>query len=102
MVHSSAGLLHFHKRKAARKKLIDKLVYIFIFVAPLMTIPQIWKIWADRTVEGISIIMWAGYIVPALFWIVYGRMHKETPIVVLYILWIFIYLAIIAGVLIYG
>ena len=105
MVSSSVGLFHYHlrKRKAkiTKKRLLDKLVYVFIFVSPLMTIPQIWKIWIDRTVEGVSVITWAGYIIPALFWIIYGIEHKEKPIMILYVLWIFIYFVIISGVLLY-
>jgi uncharacterized protein with PQ loop repeat len=114
MVHDSHGLHHFHKRKRihkkhepyphpnAFKKFLDKAIYAIGVIGPVMTIPQITKIWIDKNAAGVSVISWTAYLVTAFFWLVYGVFHKEKPIIITYAIWIFLDLFIIIGAVIYG
>jgi uncharacterized protein with PQ loop repeat len=108
------GLYHFHRRKRVHKKLekypssnkliglIDKLVYIVIATGLIMTIPQVFKIWVDKNASGVSIVSWSAYLVISFFWLAYGFVHKEKPIIISNILWILMYFFIILGVWLYG
>lgn len=67
-----------------------------------MTIPQVTKIWIDKNASGIAVISWVTYLITTIFWLIYGIMHKEKPIIFLNIIWIFLQISIIVGTLIYG
>ncbi len=100
---------HIRKRKPEKisqtnklKEITDKLVYLAGFFGLAMTIPQIFLIWVGQNAAGVSVISWASYMVIALVMIMYGVVHKEKPLIVIYILWEILYIVIIVGALIYG
>lgn len=110
----SHGLHHFHRRKRIYinhepyphpnkwKRLMDKLIYVVGIIGPIMTIPQILKIWVDKNAAGISIITWLTYAIISVFWLLYGIMHKEKPIIFASFL-LFIFDAfVVVGALTYG
>lgn len=114
MKSPTEGLHHYHLRKRVHKNLepyphenkyknfMDKMIYIAGFLGILMTLPQLLKIWVDKNATGVSLTSWVSYFIIAIFWLVYGIMHKEKPIVFNYSLWIFMYIFIIAGIIMYG
>ncbi len=99
MVHSNFGLRHLHRRK--RKNFIDRFIYIFAIGGPLMNIPQLLKIWIEKSASGVSIISWVGFSLTALIWLIYGVIHKEKPIVVANVLYFVLQIGIIVGALLY-
>ena len=113
MVHDSHGLHHFHKRKRIHqkhelyphphklKRIMDRAIYAVGIFGPIMTIPQITKIWVHKTAAGVSVLSWIAYLICAAFWLFYGILHKEKPIIFTYSIWILLDILIIIGVLIY-
>ncbi|MFW5746020.1 MAG: SemiSWEET family transporter [Nanoarchaeota archaeon] len=69
---------------------------------PIMTIPQLCKIWVEKNAAGVSAVSWIAYLVTAFFWLTYGIMHKEKPIIFTYSGWIIIEVFIIIGTFVYG
>lgn len=114
MVQDSSGLHHFHRRIRIHqkhepyphpdkwKRFMDKAIYVVSIFGPIMTIPQVKIIWIDKNASSISVISWIAYLIAAIFWLIYGIMHREKPIIFLNIIWIFLQLSIIVGTLIYG
>ncbi len=114
MTHNGHGLNHFHKRKRIYqnlepyphpdkwKNLMDRLIYLAAIGTPIMTFPQILKIWVEKSAVSISIITWVAYLINAIIWLIYGIMHKEKPIIVTNVLWILMDIMIIIGTLVYG
>ena len=112
-MHDQLGLHHFHKRKNMIKKLerypsknkfkrlMDKLIYVVAVCGPLVALPQVFQIWISKNVVGVSLITWIGFLVISLFWLTYGILHKEKPIILMNSLWIIIYSSIIAGVFLF-
>ena len=108
------GLHHFHKRKRVHEKLepyphpekwknlLDKLIYVAGIAGPIMSIPQLLKVWVEQNVAGISVISWASFAVINVFWIVYGVVHKSKPIVLNYTAWFIINVLIATGAVLYG
>lgn len=108
------GMHHFHIRKRIHqkhepyphpekwKKFVDKAIYAVAIFGPLMTLPQVIKIWVEKNAAGVSAITWTAYLLVAVFWLIYGIMHKEKPIIVMNSLWIFLEIFVVAGILIYG
>lgn len=111
---SHLGLHHAHKRKRVHqkqepyphpnklKRFIDKFIYIVAIFGMVMTIPQITKIWIGKNAAGVSAISWGAYLVGAVFWLIYGILHKEKPIIFTYSIWIFLEIFIIIGTVMYG
>jgi len=105
---------HLHKRKRIHKlnepyphpekskRVMDRLIYLVGAFAVVMTIPQVMTIWIGKNAAGVSAISWVSYLIAAVFWLAYGIMHREKPIVFNYSLWIFLEVLIIIGVFIYG
>lgn len=99
---------HIVKKKKQKKKgkarfglqlLMDKSVYIFTFFGICANIPQLNKIWIDRNIGGVSIITWIGFLFGSSFWLMYGIIHKEKPIVIANSFFVTIQFLIVLGLL---
>ena len=89
-----------HKRNESNsKEIIDKIAYVAGFLAILMTIPQVAKIWMDQSAAGVSLITWFSYLILALVWIAYGIIHKAKPILITYTGYAILDLIILIGIL---
>jgi len=84
------------------KRLMDKLIYVIVFVGPIMTIPQVYNIWIEKNASGVSLISWTTYLFTAVFWLIYAVMHKEKPLILPSIIWIILEILIILGIVIHG
>lgn len=82
--------------------IIDKLIYLGGILGPLMTLPQLFKIWFDRNATGVSAISWSAYAVGSTFWIWYGIEHKQKPLIFTYAIFLVIEVFIILGTLVYS
>ncbi|HLC67342.1 MAG TPA: SemiSWEET family transporter [archaeon] len=103
------GHHHFHKRMRIEpypspnrwKKFLDKIIYIIVFIGPVMTVPQVIDIWMGKNAAGVSIISWGAYTATSLFWLVYGIAHKDKPIIISSIAWAVLEILIVIGALVY-
>lgn len=109
MVHESYGLHHFSRRKRVHRKahlqlkrLMDKAIYAVGAFSLLMTLPQLMKIWIEKNASGVSAVSWSAYLLVTVFWLFYGLIHREKPIIVINSLWIVMNALVIAGTLLYG
>ena len=84
------------------KIFFDKNMFIFSLLGPLVTTPQVIRIWSRQSAQDISMITWTGYLIIALIWLKYGLVHKDKKIVLSSVLWMVMYLLIIAGKALYG
>lgn len=81
---------------------MDKAIYVVGSFGLIMTIPQVTKIWIEKNASGVSAISWSAYLITAIFWLIYGIMHKEKPIIFTYSAWIVLEVAIVIGIILYG
>jgi uncharacterized protein with PQ loop repeat len=114
MATNHGGLHHFHARKRTHQKLepyphpekvknfFDKSIFYVAILGPLFTIPQVLQIWLLKDASGVSLVSWSSYIAIAIFWLAYGCLHNERPIIIANILWLVFQVAIVAGTVIYG
>jgi len=90
-----------HPKPKGFGKYIETAAYIAGILGPIMTIPQAWKIFAEKSAEGVSLISWGSYILFAFVWLAYGIHHKEKPLIITMLLWIIIEIVIVTGIIIY-
>lgn len=94
-----------NKKDSSKKKrvvLLDKIVLALAFIAPFFEIPQLFEIFSKKSAENVSIITWGFFALMAIPWFIYGIIHKEKPIIVLYLLWFLIDSTIVIGILMYS
>ena len=68
----------------------------------LMTVPQIYTIWASRQAAGVSLLSWTAYWISAFVWFVYGIQKRDRNIYLPCVGWLLLDGAVVVGILIYG
>ena len=87
-----------------RKKkhpVLDAIVMVVAVVYPLSTIPQILDIWIGRQVQGVSLLTWLSFLVLQAILLVYGIIHKDRKLTIMWGLWVLMYALVVVGLLIY-
>jgi len=98
--HMSKNKRHRHKKSSNLISLVDKSIYVFALFAVAANVPQLLNIWVDKNTSGVSIVSWTGFLIASVFWLWYGLLHKEMPIIFINFLLILVQGAIVVGLLI--
>ena len=113
MARQTEALHHLHVRKRIHLKHevfpsknkwkagLDRIIYVVGIAGPLITIPQVLKVWTEKSAQGISLITWIGYSINSAVWLTYGITYKEKPIIVNYAIWLIMNLLVLGGTLVY-
>jgi uncharacterized protein with PQ loop repeat len=108
------ALIHKHKRRKIFKNLepyphpdkwknlVDRLIYPMALFGIAFTIPQVFNIWIEKNAEGVSIYSWSAFLIISGFMFFYGVLHKEKPLMIVYLMWIIVHLMVVLGLLMYG
>lgn len=98
----AAHHVHIKSHKDLKDNLLlSRLVLGMAIIEPLMTLPQIYKIWVRHETAGVSFATWAFFITAAIVWLLYGIQLKNIPIIVSSTLWILVEGGIVLGLMIY-
>lgn len=89
-------------KKQAKPMFVDRVTYFVAIVEPMITLPQLYLIFHDKTAEGIALSSWVGYQVFTLIWLWYGITHKDKVIITYQICWLILQTGVIIGGLMYG
>ncbi len=68
----------------------------------LMTVPQVWTIWANHQAAGVSSLSWGAYLASALLWLWHGIAQRDPNIYLACVGWIVLDAAVLAGSVVYG
>lgn len=99
MHHSLTHLNEIYTQ--AKKKTAHKVIMVSSVVYPLTTIPQIYEIYKNQSVENISLLTYGFYAIFTLIFLSYGIQEKLKPIIVLQSLWLIMYGIIVTQILTY-
>lgn len=83
------------------KKTIDTAILSMGAVGPLFTVPQLMRIWVERTTSGLSLFTWSAYFASSCIWFTYGIVHKEKPIIFANGMNIIVYALIVIGIILF-
>lgn len=89
-------------KKSKHTKLVDRATFIVAILEPLVTVPQVITIFADKTAAGVSLATWFGYEILTLVWLWYGFVHKDRIILLYQGLFLIVQSGVIVGGLMYG
>ncbi len=84
------------------KYIIDRVVMVTGVIGPLASIPQAIQIYTTQDAEGVSLITWSLFILTNGALLIYGLVHKLTPIIVSNICWEVIQVIVVIGILMYS
>ncbi len=70
-------------------------------VTPLMTLPQVYLIYANKSADGVSALTWSAYVFSAVIWLTYGMIHQEKPIILNSIIGGILSLCVLAGAILF-
>jgi len=79
------------------RRYLDAATYVVAFYGPIVSLPQVWKIWVYKTSEGVSMFTWGAFIISTTIWLLYGVQHKQKPIIITSILWLVVEVLIVTG-----
>lgn len=80
---------------------LEKFLPFVSILTMAMTVPQVWTVWVDRQVAGVSLLSWGTYLLAACLWFVHGLQKRDKTIYVACIGWILLNAAVVAGVLVH-
>ena len=87
---------------AAPDSPVAKILPFVSIATMLMTLPQIWTVWVERQVAGVSLLSWGTYLAGACLWFVHGLARRDKSIYVACIGWILLDGAVVVGALVRG
>ena len=80
---------------------VAKILPLLSTVTLLMTLPQVWTVWHEHAVAGVSLLSWGTYLLAACLWFVHGLQMHDKTIYLACIGWIVLDAAVVVGVLVY-
>jgi hypothetical protein len=73
---------------------LNRGVYIFSFLGPVMSIPQIYNVYFVSA-EGLSWITWLAYLINSFFWLCYASHNRLKALAVTEFLWMIVHALIL-------
>ncbi len=86
----------------ALKRFLDKIMLGVALIGPLATLPQVYQVFMTQDAKGLSIFTWTVWTVFSIIWLLYGMLHKETPIVLSNLISIVLQSAVVVAILLYS
>ena len=81
------------------KRFLDILIYFIGFASPILTIPQILKIWVEKNSSSLSLVSWVTYLVASTIFFIYAIVHKEKPLIIIYFISILVNLTVVISII---
>jgi uncharacterized protein with PQ loop repeat len=100
-VRMTQGLEKFPSPNAL-KRFLDYLMYGVGIFAPLAYIPQVHKIYSEKSVAGFEITTWILVATINSLWALYGLVHKDKQLFLANFLIVIVDLTIVFGILLYS
>ena len=88
-------------RRIFATAVVDVAVYVASVTSPLMTIPQVYQIYAYQDASGVSELSWGAYTLFSIPWLAYGILHEQKPLIIANSLWLVLHAAVFTGALLY-
>ena len=110
---SNHPLYHLHRQSRIIKvrkpllpdkwiRLLDKITLYTAILGPILTIPQIYKIWILQSAEGLSLLTWGSYSLLNIPILIYGIAHREKIIITMQTLWALVNCSVAIGIILYS
>jgi len=77
------------------------LMFFVVIAEPISAIPQIYEVWVDKNIAGISMLTWSLWSVAAGIWVVYSLKIRDKMLLISSSLWVTVQSLVVIGVAIH-
>ena len=84
------------------KKAYDKFIYIIVILCPIVNLPQLLRIWINKSAEDVSLLSWISFTIISITWFIQGILHKKRPIIIMNFFLVIVQALIALGAFLYG
>ena len=84
------------------KKAYDKFIYVIVILGPIVNLPQLLRIWINKSAEDVSLTSWLSFTIISIVWFIYGILHKKRPIIIMNFFLAIVQALIALGAFLYG
>jgi len=74
----------FETKSKLFTRFYDKFIYIMVVLAPISNLPQLYNVWIEKNVSGVSYISWLIFSLSSIAWFIYGFLHKDKHVMIMY------------------
>jgi uncharacterized protein with PQ loop repeat len=78
------------------------IVTTLVMIEPILSIPQIVKIFTTQSAGDYVLLPWLGGFIVNVTWLVYGISVKKAPVIISGVVWMLIHLSMMLGIILYG
>lgn len=71
-------------------------------IQPLAAVPQVIKIWTEKSAVGVSLWTWLGFSAVGVVFLFYGIMHRLKPFIINQVIWFMLDIFIVVGIALYS
>jgi len=96
------GMQRTLEKAQQRPTTLRRVLGVMSIATMLMTIPQVWTIWAQQQAAGVSLLSWSAYLVSAVLWFWHGLRQGDRNIYLPCVGWMALDAAVIVGTVVYG
>ena len=80
----------------------EAIVTALVMIEPILSIPQIVKIFSTQSAGDYILLPWIGGFIVNVTWLVYGVKVKKAPVIISGVVWMTIHLSMMVGIILYG
>ncbi len=91
-----------YTRHKKSKSIVDTILYPLAVFSPLFTLPQVYKVWIEQNIEGVSALSWFLMGCMAMLWFFHAVQHKDRLLMTNTGLMIFFNFSIFLGVFLFS
>ena len=84
------------------REFVNRFIYIVGFFSIIILLPQLLQILVSKNAKGVSLVTWVGFFISSSFWLFYGIIHREKPIILTNVLALAVDALVIASIIFYG
>lgn len=84
------------------KRVLDYTMFAVGILQPIALLPQLYEIYIVRQVAGLSVVTFVAFGLCNVLWAIYGAVHRTMPVLISGVLFVFLYAAIVFGILMYS
>lgn len=99
---------HHHKSKRKRSNkfirdkkvaLLDRTLEVAGSITNVVNLHQTYKIWKQEDASDVSLLVWVAFVFYSTLFLIYGSVHKEKPIIIIYIFALLSQLSVVLSIL---
>ncbi|MGB4076541.1 MAG: SemiSWEET family transporter [Minisyncoccia bacterium] len=96
------GKLEPYPHPRVFKRILDRLILVVAIGGPVALVPQVVQVLTLQDASDLSPVTWIAWQIFSVIWLLYGIVHKETPIIIANSFYVVLQAIILGAIVAYG